>query len=94
MELDDPVQPKNGSITEQATTGKKKLDTEGVEQQQAGSFTKVNGYLPRFHWHTAQQQAKSQRRMYANCLNLRDVGANMPALMKPGIVFRSSELLR
>ena len=75
---------------------KKKLPSDGVENQ-AGSFTKqLEGYLPRFHWHNQQQAAlKSQKKKaYAMCLNLRDVGANMPALMKPGIVFRSSELLR
>ncbi len=43
---------------------------------------------------SSRQQTKSQKRIYDACLNLRDVGANMPALMKPGIVFRSSELLR
>ena len=73
----------------------KKVDPDGVEQQ-AESFTKqLEGYLPRFHWgHQQQAASKSQRRIYNMCLNLRDVGANMPALMKPGIVFRSSELLR
>ena len=73
----------------------KKLDSDGIEQQ-AGSFTKqLEGYMPRFHWgHQQQAATKSQRRIYSMCLNLRDVGANMPALMKPGIVFRSSELLR
>ena len=71
------------------------IDPDSVEQQ-AGSFTKqLEGYLPRFHWGNQQQAAsKSQKRIYSMCLNLRDVGANMPALMKPGIVFRSSELLR
>lgn len=79
------------------TRGKsgKKMDPDGVEQQ-AESFTKqLEGYLPKFNWGNQQQAAsKSHRRIYSMCLNLRDVGANMPALMKPGIVFRSSELLR
>ena len=72
----------------------KKMDSDGVEQQ-AGSFTKqLEGYMPRFHWGHQQQAATKSKRVYSLCLNLRDVGANMPALMKPGIVFRSSELLR
>ena len=88
----------NGVEQKQASSftskSKKKMDPNGVEQQPE-SFTKqLEGYLPRFYWHQQQAQTKSQKRIYDACLNLRDVGANMPALMKPGIVFRSSELLR
>ena len=85
-----------GSSTKQAENCKMKGTPDGVEQQ-AGSFTKqLYGYMPRFHWGAGQPppRTKSQKRIYSMCLNLRDVGANMPALMKPGIVFRSSELLR
>lgn len=79
---------------QQPETFTKQMDPNGVEQQPE-SFTKqLEGYLPRFYWHQQQAQTKSQKRIYDACLNLRDVGANMPALMKPGIVFRSSELLR
>ena len=88
----DIEQQKAGSFTKQ-WLHKKKLEVEGVEQQ-AGSFTmQLNGYLNKAHWHQAKPPPKTQRKLNA-CLNLRDVGANMPALMKPGIVFRSSELLR
>ena len=91
-EANDAEQQKAGSFTKQ-WLHKKKLELEGVEQQ-AGSFTnQLNGYLTKVHWHQAKPPPKTQRKLNA-CLNLRDVGANMPALMKPGIVFRSSELLR
>ena len=85
-----------GNVTKQAEKSKMKGTPDGVEQQ-AGSFTKqLYGYMPRFHRGAGQPppHTKSQKRIYSMCLNLRDVGANMPALMKPGIVFRSSELLR
>ena len=88
----DVEQQKAGSFTKQ-WLHKKKLEMEGMEQQ-AGSFTtQLNGYLNKAHWHQTKPPPKTQRKLNA-CLNLRDVGGNMPALMKPGIVFRSSELLR
>ena len=88
----DVKQQKAGSFTKQ-WLHKKKLEVEVVEQQ-AGSFTmQLNGCLNKVHWQQVKPPPKTQRKLNA-CLNLRDVGANMPALMKPGIVFRSSELLR
>ena len=39
-------------------------------------------------------QAAKMKRQLTMCLNLRDVGAVLPNLLRGGVVFRSSQLLR
>lgn len=69
-----------GSKTDLATLANRSDDG---GQEQKSSFT-------RKHLRGKKQPTKK----YLQCLNLRDVGATVPDSMRPGMVFRSSQLMR